>query len=1157
MSENIFHKAPVAFIQRRDNLVKGPSGIQAQSKRRYQKEIEELKAKNPCPGSDVQHSDYLCTHRYLNAVVDYNKTRVTSTSAQAMEPTNAQLRIVTPGAKGFGCQGGFYISPATRIGQAASTGLSAAMVKSLPDEVHTLASTFLKVQVGTAALIYAYITSAGSCKFLKCTDTSPVDPEGEPLSYLTWTSFDTTPVDYFSKRDTMSRDSIKANDVLYTSSACTTETGVVDVVFLPQSISYLSNVFAGFCRSTESDTTVAQTNYYGWFSINGEIDMDFPVVYTQSEQPLADALFYMIDRRTGQMVEFPSASCKVVTWSNPCTLMDVDLTVDAGGGGGKIVPGKKLAAVAVSNEIKHVEGADEFEPLVSTVRFYVRGMLTDYVMQPFLKKIVVKDTQETPQSVGTFVFDDTFNFTDYKDSYRWKNSDTAEPQYVYTTTDEVYVNTDYPSDSTPFYSDAECETFLGYAYYTGETPAADDVAILDGIRYQGYAAPNGNVLQPEVVYVYAAFDTASTARENTVYEPVYGVNIDSYITNALWDTTHFGYGEVSSQTTLYTETAFRYLAFDEYAAQHVPEGWTSQAYGVIIEADSSRDYYGTRQILGICNSDFLTDGAVVCYLIPFLENEWDNPDLQNTYHDKVPAYVYDASLNAIYGTTFGLDEMVDGVKHVYHYISDATKNYKDTDGKQVFHFACVEDPEMDLYTKTLSYGFNDLFFADGSKLQSYHTLSYQGLIPYSHLMSDDGHGSTHFAAWYAFNHVDITGVGGFTFQTTEEGSTVNWTTERVYGYDTYGPAWIDATPTGGESTEYMRYPASDTVSPYTITVGTGAGAAVCVRNYDDDVYADPDAPGTSMYAWQFDNGGVLMNVFTVSTPLAGDNTYTHTGTGAGSWQPTGVAVSLVTDGVQMYAWLNASGPSTVFTTSEVPAEGDSIYTSAAWTASGSVDEYYAPNTMYCWWGHDADYNHSESFYTDSLSPSALGEVWSEENNTWTVVSTITEAINKTTTWYQFYTSDIEQVSISVSRHTSFWADARDLSGYKGINFMASNYHPTLHHATSPNLGSPLNLGLIHSCYIAPVGEITVTYDGMDFDCTQSYGDTNYEFRGVLYSGWYSSELNDTFYTARITPRLTDKLYRQDANGLTPVTDVTIKKVTSVVDLIYPGRQPEA
>lgn len=1088
MSENIFHKAPVAFIQRRDNLVKGPSGIQARSKRRYQKEIEELKAKNPCQEPHPQHSDYLCTHRYLNAVVDYNKVRVTSTSAQAMEPTNAQLRIVTPGAKGFGCQGGFYISPATRIGQAASTGLSPAMVKNLPDEVHTLSSTFLKVQLGTAALIYAYIynSGGGSCKFLKCTNT---EPEQE-VNYLAWELFDGTTTKYYSKRDLMHRETIAADDVLYSDEACTTPAGVVDVVFLPQSISYLSNVFAGFCRSAESDTTIGQTNYYGWFSINGELDMDFPVVYTKSEQPLADASFYMIDRRTGQMVEFPSASCKVVTWSNPCTLMDVDLTTEAPGGGGKLVPGKKLSSnVAESNEIKHAEGVDELEPLVSTVRFYVRGMLTAYVMQPFLKRFKLKDTSETPAELGTFTFDDTFDFTDFKDSYRWKNSDTAAAlQYVYTTTNSIYIDTEYPSDSTSVYADAECETFLGYPYYYGATPdPTQDIAVLDGIVYKGYAAPNGNVLQPEEVEVYAAFDTTSSTRETTVYEPVYGVNIDSYITNALWDTTHFGYGEVSSQTTLYTETAFRYLAFDEYAAKHVPEGWTSQAYGVIIEADSSRDYFGSRQILGICNSDYLTDGAIVCYLIPFIEDN-ETPDLLSTYHDKVPAYVYDASLNAIYGTTFGLDEMVDGVKHVYHYVSDATKNYKGTDGKQVFHFACVDDPDMDLYTKTLSYGFNDLFFADGSKLiAGTHTLSYQGLIPYSHLMSDESHGSTNFAAWYAFNHVDITGVGGFTFQTTEESSTVNWTTERVYGYDTYGCEHI--------------------------------------------VTNDEDTRRASFYD--------------LSAPISGTE-----------------------EPVQMYAWCNTlpeSYSECFFTQSSTPSVGDTIYEydGSHFTPSEdfTVQSYHPAVPMYAWWGHDTDYNHSETFYTDTLSPvdtSHTGTaIWKETDGYWHIVSNIYSVINKTTTWYQFYTSDIEQVSLLVSRHTSFWADARDLSGYKGINFMASNYHPTTGVATSPNLSSPLNVGLVHSCYIAPVGEITVTYDGVDYDCTQSYNDENYEFRGVLYSGWYSEDLKETFYTARITPRLTDKLYRQDANGLTPVTDVTIKKVTSVVDLIYPGRQPEA
>lgn len=1096
MSENIFHKAPVAFIQRRDNLVKGPSGIQARSKLRYQKEIEELKAKEPCsedngypphpvpPVPDPEkHSDYLCNHRYLDAIVDYNKTRVTSTSAQAMEPTNAQLRIVTPGARdknaGAVSGSGFYIAPATRTGLAASTGCSTALVNNLPDEVHTLPATFLKVNIGKDALIYAYINGSsgtpGSCKFLHCDNTEP----SGTTNYLHWKSFDTTTVDYYTPYN---HEPVEADTPIYSNSGCTDAVGEIDIVFNAYATHNLFDIMAGFCRSTEDDVTVGQDSYLGWFSLNAGWGMTFPVVYTLKEKPESTDTLWFRDRRTGTFTLFPSTPFTIVAWANPFTIGDVDVTI-SGSDIKSSTPKVKNSDSAVLNDfIKADEGPIEILPADSSVRYYLRGLLSEYIYVPYIAKIAVKTDAETPEVLGKYEFDDVFDYTNGKAFYRWKKYSTegTGPAVVYTCDKYLdMVSADKPS----IYSAESYDSYIGKAYYAQDTPASADYKFCERIGYNGYASLDGKVQSPDQISLYGIPEYTGTTRENTTFETVDGFDIASYISNKLWNTTQMGFGEVSSQTTLYTETAFRYLAFDEYAAQFTPANWKSQAYGVIIEADSSSDVGSKRRFLGISNADYLTEGAVVCYLIPLTDESYESTDLSKSGFDKLPAYVYDSSLNSIYGTAFGLREVSgDKVVTTYHYISDATGNYKDTDGKQVFHFACVEDKTMDLFTKTLTFSKSDLFFKDGGELQDYHTLLYQSTMPYSHLMQNEQTGDN-LTAWYAFDTKNITNIGKFTFsteETTEEGTvTIAWTAERLYGSDSYRTEYITV---GTDTTVYQRY--------------SGLDMMKVVEGQDD---------------------------------------------------------------VQMFAWASVADPTVsdcVFTDTDSPVTG----TTKAWTynkeqgtwSEGSTVTFHPSTLMYAWEAFgEGGAKPWEWFFTPTLDVTSSTELWMESWGFWTKITPTVaiSPINVTTTWHRFITSDVEQVSMSIARNVSIWTDSVDFSG-KDSTIFASNYDAKLGYPTTPNLLAPLSYRIVHSCYIAPAGELEIEVKGETFTCTPSYSGANRQFHGVLYSGWFSKELNMTFYTARITPRLADNLYTLDANGLILEKDATIKSVKSVVDIIY-------
>lgn len=1058
MSDNTFKKSPTAFLQNRLSMNRL---IQNGSKKRIEKAIEYLNANDE---TATEKSAFIEINKNLNQQVDGNKAVIDGT-CPVWNPdrfkSGAKLRVKTPGFRENSAEyeDAFYESVARSQGNLSSAcGLNTSFVKTLKGEVLQLDSaTFLKVNCGTTPTIYAQINPA-TYKFLTCNDMYSGN------DYLTWSDGTNS---YYTDTYEYGRDA-----VLYSNTALTTVAGVVRACYVPDV--YDKPMLAGMFRSIELDDTVGQTNYCGWFYFGNNSYSEFTQVYTTKEKPDANDPIFLRDINTGNYVQFPTANIKVADWSAPATMFDVDYEFDYTPSleADVLQGGAKLAAT--NDKIKIDEG-----PSVTPTHYHynLRALLSGFYYDYPVSQITVTDGQETPTTLGTFNFD-TLVVTSEKDYYaRWENTNaSAEQKYVYTWYRSV-------GAGDAAYSDSEFESWYGVisAVVISDTPE-------EYITYTAYAAPTGSYTRPRPLALGLTPDYTSADRREMVLEEYQGMDITPYITEKWWTTANLGYGEVSSQTTLYTETVFRYKDLDAHLSQYLPADWQGSAYGCIIVADSSAGDFANEEIFfGISHTDFFQDGSDVYYIIPTnivgLAGE-------NGPYDLIHAYVYDAALNSIYSTNFAIDSTSGGVTTTHHYISDATGNYQ-VGGSWRYHYACIEDKNQDLYAKRLAYDFGDLYYlsAEGEEMPlnpDTQTLVTPQLFPYATIYNDNNTSTSGICAWYDFVHMDITKTTGFNFTST------------------FRTPNISVTPTGGS-------------------------AVAAHRSKINDRWID----GTYYFGW-FTEGESSECVFTTTDNVSvNDTVYEETGLDPQTVTTWGAVTAL--NNVTRATW-------------HVPG----------WDTTKTADDVTVD--MYCWEFYvDPTYEEGGcwTLYTTDLVPTTASHLWKDEGGTWTDTGfTPASLITAPQTWYRYHTSVKETYYVDHEEHERFavvWATSRN-PYVKDVYLAHSNYDVNNQSVpTSPNTSNMIDFYVSHQTYIAPAYQMTVTYQGTDYTFTADYASGNPEFQGILYSGWACDDFKEVLYTARITPRVGDKLYTYEKGASAVAEGFVIKEVKSVVDFIYPGR----
>jgi len=781
MADREFKKSPTAFLANRFALNKQ---IQPLSKKRIEKEIEYLESNDE---TATTKSAFIEINKHLNKEVDGNKA-VLDGSCPAWNPnrfkSGAKLRVMTPGFRENSAkfEDAFYTSDARNQGTLSATcGIAPHFIKTLKGETLQLdQATFLKVNCGTVPTMYAHINGTPvTHKFLTATTF-------EYGSTVVWTDGTTT---YYTENPYSSQ----RNCTIYSNSTCTTPVGYVHSLFVyePQDAAFL----AGMLRSIELDTTIGQTNYYGWFYFGYDTYAEFTQVYTTKEKPVANDPIFFLNADTGAMVQFP-ATFKVVDWSAPATMFDVDYEFDWG----TIISEEDAPLKSVdSNDIKG--DVIHIKPANTHFHYNLRALIHDYYFAYKGNSITVTDWEETPTVLGTFNFDEIYNNREYT---RWKNTDTtAQLQYVYTYTRRIH-------SKDGVYSDSELETNIGYV-----SALVYDATPVEYLGYMAYAAPQGDYTDPEYLELPMAPDYTSTDRREMKLEEYQGIDITPYITEKWWATANVGYGEVSSQTTLYTETVYRYKDLDAHLNQYLPATWQGNAYGCIIVADSSTKSKGGELFFGVSHSDHFTDGSDVYYIIP---TNTVGTSGENGPYDLVHAYVYDAALNSIYSSIFAIDSTSGNTTVTHHYISDATGNYQ-VNGQWRYHYACIEDKNQDIYAKRLSYSFSDLYYlVNGVEVAlnpETQTLVTPQLFPYGTLFSDYNNNLNNACAWYDFVHTSIQKVNGFKYTGTVEGATHTFRAERIDKYDTQKESTLMYSWDVFDETaeHYTGYVYTDTLTP--------------------------------------------------------------------------------------------------------------------------------------------------------------------------------------------------------------------------------------------------------------------------------------------------------------------------------------------------------